>query len=249
MAPGREETFTLSAVVRMLISSRRNIDLSTGFRRIQVLTNARITAVDQVLVDDVAAPFTASLQDSSFTVNLGRRIAQDGTFLQIFFRGAVFRDGTRFEMRVLDQRFVEGQLETVYQAAVEADVDQVFSVGGDLLVRLDENGRGKNLLANVARSGAAFTPNGDGANEEWILAYDLLKLTGPATVRLDLFDLAGQHLGQLYEGRDANGHYEQSWDGLDARGHLVPPGIYIYRLRVVGDGGNETHQGLVGVVY
>ena len=245
--PGREETFVLSMKIGMVSAAfSYNHPTFTGFSHLQVLTDARITAIDRVLVDDVEVAFTTRVQNEGFTVNLGRRIDQDGTFLQIVFRGAVFRDGTYFEVRALDRRLVERQFETVYQAAFEADVDPA-SPGGGLLARFDDRRPG--LLVNIAASRSVFTPNGDGANDEWTLSYDLLRLTQAAPVHLDLFDLSGKPVHRLYAGLDASGHYHQRWDGLDAAGRLLPPGTYIYRLRVEGDGRDETRQGLLGIAY
>ena len=50
------------------------------------------------------------------------------------FAAAVFRDYTRFEVRALDRRDADGQLEEAYQVADERDVDPSLE-GSNLVVR------------------------------------------------------------------------------------------------------------------
>ena len=215
--PGVEERFTLS-VLAHLVTSRVKDRSSTGFRRLQVMTDARIATVEEVRVDDRPVVYSVRSQPGEgFTINFGRRISQDGSFIQVVFRAAVFRDGTRMEVRALDNRVVDRRLEEVYQVALERDIDSV-SVGGDLIVRLREGAPGERLLANLTNSAPVMTPNGDGVHDSWSLEYDLLKLTQPAFVRVGVYDIGGRRLRLLYESRDGNGRYSHNWDGTDDRG-------------------------------
>ena len=61
-----------------------------------------------------------------FTVDIWKRIAQAGTFIQVEFTASVFRDGTPFEVRALDIRAEESEIESVYQTARPGDVDRRF---------------------------------------------------------------------------------------------------------------------------
>lgn len=40
-----------------------------------------------------------------------------------------------------------------------------------------------------------------------------------------------------------------TWDGRDDEGKLVPPGVYLYRITVSSDEGENFASGSVGVCY
>jgi len=52
-----------------------------------------------------------------------------------------------------------------------------------------------------------------------------------ADVHLSLFNLAGQQVATLVEGRRGAGHYTLHWDGRDDGGRVLASGAYFYRLR------------------
>ena len=109
----------------------------TGFRFVEVLTAAQIEGIDSVKVDDEHALHTLRLDPGrGFAVNLWQRVLKDGSLVHIFFRGKVFVDGTRFDVRVGEQRHVLDQAPyEMFQYAREADVDPVL-LGEGLTVRL-----------------------------------------------------------------------------------------------------------------
>ena len=243
--PGVETRFTLSMEVHLRDARGRNLQ-ATGFRFLQVRTAAQITEIERILVDDEEISFSATYEPSAgFDVNLWQHIEQTGTFVQIVFRGAVFRDYTRFEVRALDRRDADGQLEEAYQVADERDVDPSLE-GTNLVVRFAD---GNVPLVAQLEGTRLFTPNGDEANDAFALNYTLLKLTTEAAVTLELYDLAGRRVRRAYEGMDGNGSYALEWDGTDDRSLLVPPGLYLYELRVQADEGSERRWGSVGVAY
>ena len=243
--PGVETRFTLSMEVHLRDARGRNLQ-ATGFRFLQVRTAAQVTEIEQILIDDKEISFTSTNKPGEgFDVNLWRHIEQTGTFVQIVFRGAVFRDYTRFEVRALDRRGEDGQLEEAYQVADERDVDPSLE-GTNLVVRFAD---GNVPLVAQLEGPRLFTPNGDGANDAFALSYALLKLTTEATVTLEMYDLAGRRVRRAYEGTDGNGSYALEWDGTDDRSLLVPPGLYLYELRVEADEELERRWGSVGVAY
>ena len=243
--PGVETRFTLSMEVRLRPDKGRDPQ-ATGFRFLQVRTAAQVTEIERILVDDEEISFSATYAPSAgFDVDLGQHIEQTGTFVQIVFRGAVFRDYTRFEIRALDRREIDGQLEEAYQVADERDVDPSLE-GTNLVVRFAD---GNVPLVAQLEGTRLFTPNGDGANDAFALSYVLLKIVTEAAVTLEMYDLAGRRVRRAYAGMGSNGAYALEWDGTDDWGLLVPPGLYLYELRVESDKESEHRWGSVGVAY
>jgi beta-glucanase (GH16 family) len=69
-------------------------------------------------------------------------------------------------------------------------------------------------------------------NPATTIAYDL---ASPATVRLAVFDVAGQRVKTLVAGaRKGAGRHEVTWNGRDDAGRLAPAGVYFYRLEADG---------------
>ena len=247
---GQETLFTISMRAQFQRfksdgSLLKNAD--TGFQRLRILSDAQITGIEQVMVDDVPVKYTASLlAGQGAAIRFSQRVVQDGTFIQIRLRARLFRDATAFQVEALDQRVVEGQLVQVQQEARQEDVDPV-SLGGSLVVRLASGSL--RVLAKVQPRAPVFTPNGDGVNEIFGLDFDLFKLTRAVPAVLEIFDLAGHRLRRLELGQLGSGGQTGVWDGRDEAGHLALPGLYLYRLQVDADTGAEYGQGVVGVVY
>ena len=246
---GEETEFTLSLVAHLSLqgSSQRQ---DTGFRQLEVLADAQIGEVERVLVDDEEVFFTVTpMPERGFSLNLWRRVVQDGSFVQVIFRAALFRDRSRFEVRALDRRVSEdGELEVAYQLASEADVDEALE-GSGLVVRLTSEEGELPVLGAVRARANVVTPNGDGVNDRYELSVDVLKLVAPATMTLDIVRLDGQRVRRAHEGAGDSGSYELWWDGRDEAGETVPPGLYLYELRVEADSGPERRIGTLGVAY
>jgi hypothetical protein len=242
VAPGEETVFTLSMEVHLDVERG-----DTGLRFIEVLTPAAISGVDSVWVDDLPVVFSAKpLAGGGFSVDLWRRVLQEGSFVQVRFRARVFRDGTQFLVRALDLRAEAGGLESVYQSAREGDVDPL-SLGGQLTVRLEA---GRQPVVDLVRPlNDVFTPNGDGINDVFEVEFNLLKLVRAAPVRLEVFALDG---AAVFSGEvlpESSGAFTRIWDGRGAGGAVAPPGIYLFRVWAETDGGAETAIGVVRLAY
>ena len=258
VAAGVETEFSLAMLAHMKISTSRGTRTArsdTGFERILIETDAHIRRIQQVRVDDRRVAFTSRRHPGGMYVNLRRQVEQDGSFVQVRFLGTVYRDKTAFRIRVLDDRVVnkrtsEGTAEieeTGYHFAVPGNPDAETAAQG-LVVTLEKQGARAPLLANFELEHPVLTPNGDGVNDELRIGYSLLTVTRPSPVELSLFDLGGRPVAAV-EAMQPVGNHSQVWDGRGRDGALVPPGTYIYRLQVRGDGDPEVRLGTVAVAY
>ena len=65
------------------------------------------------------------------------------------------------------------------------------------------------------------------------------QLAASAQVRLEVFNLLGQHLATLVDGERSAGFHTATWTATDAAGRAVGAGVYIYRMTV----GAESQTG------
>ena len=243
---GEETEFTLSLEIHL--DSRRTVP-DTGFRQLQVRTQAQVVAVEKVMVDDREVLFSFSRQPGEgITIDLPHRIDQNGSFVQVLFSAVIFRDFTRFEVRAVDRRRSDSGIpETAYQIARPEDVEPA-TVGGSLAVQLVKKRASLPLIIDLTMS-PVFTPNGDGINDLFALSYTLLTLLRPARVSLSIFDLRGDLQARIDADPQEMGYRTMEWDGRGHSGERVPPGLYLYQLRVDADEGAVYRQGMMGVAY
>jgi flagellar hook assembly protein FlgD len=57
-----------------------------------------------------------------------------------------------------------------------------------------------------------------------------IKLPRESQVRLEIFNLLGQRIRTLADGRYAQGIYTFVWNGVDQSGQFASSGVYFYRL-------------------
>lgn len=118
--------------------------------------------------------------------------------------------------------------------------------GGGLWQRVDEK-FSRNSLQVLAVPGRrklfgqvaiprAFSPNGDGLNDELRLDFTLFLAPGRSPVMVEVFDLRGRCLRRLVRERAVStGEYTIPWDGRDHSGDRVAPGLYAIRLSLDSD--------------
>lgn len=244
---GVETPFTLSLQVHLDRTGSAD-HRDTGFRQLQVRTAAEIGEVQRLRVDDQEVlPFIDVEPGTGFTVNLPRRVVQDGSFLQVEFTATLFHERTRFEVQALDRRTEEGESRVAYQIARAADVDG--EPGGGLVVRHGPGVGELSLVSNLRAASAVMTPNGDGVNDRLELTFTLLKLLVPARLTLEIHTLAGRPLVRAWEAEHGAGTLTAAWDGLDGQGLRAPPGLYLYDLRVHSDYRADRRRGVVELAY
>ena len=167
-----------------------------------------------------------------------------GENLELILSAKLFRGSTQFTSVVWDDR--SAQRSDVIPHPVEGG-DASPEVATDaLLVVVDGIDR---TLKTPRVSPNPFTPNGDGINDEVVIAFDLFLLLGEASVVVDIHDLSGRLLRRVRPVSRGAGAAEVSWDGRDEEGILLPPGLYLYLLRVGSDKGNDERVGTLSLVY
>ena len=157
------------------------------------------------------------------------------------FEAIALRYGSTFDARVFSSR---RPLE-VPQGVLPGDATDASA--GDrvsVITSIEDKTR-----LRVEAEPPVFTPNGDQINDGFHITYDLFEISGSGSVTIEIRDLTGRLVRQVYAGDDPVGHYRRAWDGKDHAGRLVRPGVYLYRVSVDTDEGETDEIGTLHVAY
>ena len=92
--------------------------------------------------------------------------------------------------------------------------------------------------ANARPQGFALLQNYPNPfNPSTIIPY---QLPAPTHVRLEVFNVLGQHVATLVDREQPAGWHTATWQGTDAAGRAVAAGLYLYRIR--GTGPSQTRR-------
>ena len=105
------------------------------------------------------------------------------------------------------------------------------------------------LLVNVHAVPGAFSPNGDGINDQATIQYDITNIARPTDVEIVVRDLAGRPVRNLYRGLDSSGRHARLWDGKNDAGEALPPGNYLFSVTLDAGTGQERGVGMVSLAY
>ena len=217
-----------------------------GYDRLEIDSNAPVEGIRNVQVDGVPVEFEieSSTRDG-FRISLPR-IDRDGSVLELTFDIPIFRFGTTFTGRVFDSRFPTVPQRLEPGNAVDfgpGDIDEL----SHLTVEIPKEQIGR-LVGEIVLDSRVVTPNGDGANDELRVRFNLLQVVRSVPVSLDLYDLSGRSIASLQAERDL-GPASFTWDGRTAGGRRALPGTYVWVLRVAADAFEETHSGVLAVAW
>lgn len=177
------------------------------------------------------------------------------------FRSHVFHDtlGVRDSTAFLDTRayVFKPSADTTTLAYLRVEDGDVADLATDESLE-DRNSLGvaadisrtQGLLDNLRLSSPVITPNGDGRNDDLMISFDLLRLTEPRAVEVAIYDLSGRRVALVDDDERKIGGYIVPWSGTyDGTRDLVPPGIYLIRIRVEADDAEATLTRSVAVAY
>ena len=216
-----------------------------GFDHLQISAQgARLLSIDAVRIGGEDVAFTRVEEgDDQLVVGVPKvDINRTEEVVEVDFSGEIFRYGATFSGRVFDSATPRDIRQPVQPGDATALRDgntlsvQAFSLDSQILSALD-------LGAGI------LTPNGDDINDGLAISYDLLKLVTPTPVVVEVRDLAGRLVRQVYSGFDAAGRHMRRWDGLDGQGQRVSPGVYICRVEADTEQGRRQRSGIVSVAY
>lgn len=217
-----------------------------GFDRIEVDTGVSITAVREIKLNGEPYDFNVDfIREDGFGISFAQ-IAADSALLELTFDLPIFRFGTTFSGRAYNSRAPQVPQAFTPGNAIEFEPADIAELSG-LSVAIPKPQIGK-LIGDIAIATRIFSPNGDGINDVWDVFFNVLQLTRPAPVLLELYDLSGHKVTTLIDAERGIGPVELAWDGR-VGGELLLPGTYIWVLRVKADAFEEQHTGTLAIAY
>ncbi len=216
-----------------------------GFNGIQIFTPLAPASVDTLRFANTVleqGEFTLVPHDGeSFMVQLPEGMEfVDREVIDVVFHTAVFKVGTVFNARV----FNSDQPGEVRQRVTVGDADPLVDSSSLSVVPSDI---GKKVI--TALRVAPLTPNNDQANDMLSIEYDLVNLDDNVPVTIGVYTLAGTQVADIPVTTSGSGRWTETWNGIGRGGDLVPPGLYVLRLKVDSDTEEVAELATFPVVY
>ena len=189
-------------------------------------------------------PDEVVVEEQGFTVHLPRPLSPNGDQrLRLRLQTALY--GTSGALRAEVFRQEQAGLP---QEVESGDVSE--EVGTNQLRMVAIEASLGSVLRDVTVEPSVLTPQADGVNDVASIGFTLFQLLRGAEVEVGVFSLGGQRVWEeVLEVQRAGPQEAVEWDGLDDAGELVPPGVYLVRVRVVTDQGDFVQTQLVHVAY
>jgi len=212
--------------------------METGDSGFDVL---RFTVPGRVETNDVelsiggvsVAPVGVEQLGDSLLVRLPNSVTQDS--VQVQFNARLVENATVFALD-LGQSERPGLWQSVEPAARRSN-----------LVMLPDLPASGHLIGDLSFSSPVVTPNGDGVNDAIEVRFIVLKATD-AVPKIEIFDLSGRVVTEL--SAEADGLARRfSWSGRDAAGQVVAPGLYLFRIDLGAQSGEDTALHSLSVAY
>jgi hypothetical protein len=218
-----------------------------GYDRLEVDTNIQVTAIRNLRINGNPVEFEVmeNLHDRfclAFPLVDG-----DGDLLEFSFDLPIFRFGSTFSGRAYNSRWPTVPQILEPGNAVSFGPDDIDELAG-LAVAIPQAQVGK-LIGQIVFSTRVLTPNGDGINDELEIFFNLLQLTLPTPIALEIYDLAGRRVHTVFDEEHRIGPVLHTWDGRGDDGSPLLPGSYVWVMRVRADAFEEAHAGTIAIAY
>jgi len=209
--------------------------------QVTIETNARSTGVDTLVlfteiplvvlavrVNDLNIPFDVKFQPGQIVIGFGNTINFSAA-INVHFRFTPF----------LDQTILPSQVISKKNALNPQRVDSRL-IGNVASWTLNAFGVPEQVIVGAKTDPNPFTPNDDGRNDVTYFSFFVSNLIVERPVSIKVFDVTGRLVRTVMETRTtAQAFVEQNavrWDGRGDNGRVLPPGLYIYQIKVDVDG-------------
>jgi gliding motility-associated-like protein len=194
----------------------------------------------RVLIDSSTGSATLLVKLAPF----GARHFRFNEKLEIALRSRLYRGAKLFSSVVWNDQ-VSSRATMIPQPTQAGDATPEVANDGVLVVARQ--------IGKVVQSAQVtpnpFTPNADGHNDVIQFTFDLFLVLERVDAELGIYDLTGNQVHSIDVAATSAGRLGATWDGRDRSGNLLPPGTYLYRLRVATDGETRRQTGVLAIVY
>jgi hypothetical protein len=218
-----------------------------GYDRLHIDTNIKVSAIRNLRINGAPVDFEILENEADHFSLAFPLVNGDDDLLEFAFDLPIFRFGSTFSGRAFNSRWPVVPQILEPGNAVSFGPEDVDELAG-LAVAIPQAQIGK-LIGQIDLSTQVLTPNGDGINDELQVFFNLLQLTLPTPVALELYDLSGHKVHTIFEQEHRIGPVVHRWNGFLADGLPPLPGSYIWVLRVRADAFEEVHSGVIAIAY
>ncbi len=205
-------------------------NVTLAFSKTTVQAGEVIEAAMMAACDTMPAGAEMTLSHDPNAFNVVEIVpAQPGTFLTwnpqgpgkikaalLNLNGILAPDGKMMTIKLKANRSGE------FAAPLTLEAIKLFDKNGDPLTGVEE-------IATLPTSISLAQNYPNPFNPETSIAYQLPK---DAHVSLQIYNLTGQVIATLVNGKKPVGHHNALWNGRDEAGRQLPSGVYFYRLLV-----------------
>lgn len=217
----------------------------TGFDVVRVMTPAEAEFGWLKMGEPLGTvePDSIVNEESGFVVFLPRRLSPEGDRrLRIGLKTVLYGEAGEFG----GEAFNRGE-QRLFQQVEGGDISE--ELGSNQLVVVASASSATGILGDLEVRSRAFTPQGDGVNDQLSIQYTLFRVQQASVVKVGIYALDGRRVWQTQPEAQAAGRHTARWCGRDGTGQLVGPGIYLVRVEVETNKGSEIHLQPVAVVY